>query len=396
MRNRYLPAFGVTRWRLYSRAMRLTTRYILRQLVIALVLGTTALMVLLWLIHSLRFFDAFINKGLSVGTFLKLTVLLMPGFLTFFLPIALFGVILFVYNRMTADRELMVLQSSGLSRWRVGSPALLLAGVLTAVGFYLTLDAVPRLESAFNALHFEIRHEITKLALTEGAFTEVSDTLTIYVRDSTERGDLEGLIIHDSRDPDAEVTITARRGALVYDHDQPRVMMVNGVRQERDRETGRVSFLFFDSHAMPIAASDAESVVRVPETRERSTWDLLTLQEGERMASNAPYLFTERNVRRARMEAHLRLAKPLSNLAFALVGLGALLSGEFNRSGRNTRVAVAVVVVVLAQAAVLGAGNLARTDLLYLPLLYVGPLGSMALGLWWMLRYPRPGGAARS
>jgi lipopolysaccharide export system permease protein len=376
--------------------MHLTTRYILRQLVIALVLGTTALTVLLWLIHSLRFFDAFINKGLSVGTFLQLTVLMMPGFLTFFLPIALFGVILFVYNRMTMDREVMVLQSAGLSRWRIGAPALMLAGVLCGLGYYLTLDAVPRLETAFNALRFEIRHEITKLALTEGAFTEISDTLTIYVRNTTDRGDLEGIIIHDGGDPDAEVTITARRGALVYDDDQPKVMMVNGVRQERDRESGRVSFLFFDSHAMPVAARDAESVVRVPESRERPFWQLLTLQAGERMAPNAPYVFTDSMVRGARMEAHQRLAKPLANVAFALVALGALLSGEFNRQGRNGRIAVGVVVVVLAQATTLGATNLASKDLLYLPLLYVGPVGSLALGLWWMLRHPRPGRATQA
>jgi len=376
--------------------MRLATRYILRQLVVALVLGTSALMVLLWLIHSLRFFDAFINKGLSVGAFLKLTVLLMPGFLTFFLPIALFGVILFVYNRMTMDRELMVLQSAGMSRWRIGAPALILSAVLSVFGFYLTMDAVPRLERDFNELRFEIRHEITKLALTEGAFTEVDANRTIYVRNSTEQGDLEGLIIHDTGDPKVDVTITAQRGALIYDQGHPKVIMINGVRQERNLETGRVSFLFFDSHSIPMASDDASNVIRVPESRERPFWQLLTLQVGDPMAPGAPERFSEGVVRGARMEAHQRLAKPLANIAFALVGLGALLSGEFNRQGRNIRVIVAVVVVVLSQATVLGSANLARTNLLYLPLLYAGPLGSMALGLWWMLRYPRPGRAARS
>ncbi|MBB4285484.1 LptF/LptG family permease [Roseospira goensis] len=373
--------------------MRLVLHYVLRQLVIALVLGTTALMVLLWLIHSLRFFDAFLNKGLPVGTFLTLTVLLMPGFLTFFLPIALFAVILFVYHRMIVDRELMVLQAAGLSRWQIGAPALALAAALCGLGYYLTLDAVPRLERAFNALRFEIRHEISRLALTEGAFTEISDTLTIYVRNATERGDLEGLIIHDRSDPDITVTITARRGALVYDQGQPRVMMVKGVRQERDRASGRVSFLFFDRHSMAVADRDAEGMVRVPESRERTTVELFTLTTEDQMAPNFPHTFTEGNVRRMRMEGHQRLAKPLANVSFALVALGALLAGEFNRQGRNRRIVVAVAAVVLAQATTLGAANLARSDLTWLPLLYVGPLGTMALGLWWLLRYPRPGSA---
>ncbi|WP_170294724.1 LPS export ABC transporter permease LptF [Roseospira navarrensis] len=373
--------------------MRLTTRYILRQLVTSLVLGTAALVTLLWLINSLRFFDAFINKGLAVGTFLKLTMLLMPGFLTFFLPIALFAVILFVYNRMTHDRELVVMQSAGLSRWRIGRPALVLGVLLSGFGYYLTLDAVPRLEAAFNDLWFEIRQEMTRIALDEGAFTEVDEHLTIYVREGTPQGDLNGIIIHDRADPGVDVTITARRGALVYEDGRARVVMVKGVRQERDKATGRVSFLFFDSQSVPIGTENAQTMIRVPENRERPIGQLFTLQTGDSMSPHTPDRFSDSMVRSARMEANQRLSKPIANIAFALLALGALLAGQFNRQGRNARVGIAVIAVVLCQASLLGAANLAKSDSTYLPLLYVGPLGTLALGLWWMLRYPRPGRA---
>jgi len=373
--------------------MHLITRYILRQLSLALVLSTSALMVLLWLINSLRFFDAFINEGLPVGVFLKLTVLLMPDFLTVFLPLALCAVILFVYHRMMMDRELVVLQAAGVSRWRLAAPALLLAAAASVLGYYLTLYALPRLEQAFNTLRFEIRHEISRLALTEGALTEVTDRITIYVRDRTERGDLEGLIIHDRSNPATDVTITAQRGMVDQDGGRPAVRMVNGVRQERNRETGQVSFLFFDSHAIAMGEDNARSMVRFPESRERPTRELFTLQVGEQIIPGFPEGFNESNIRRMRMEGNERLAKPLANVGFALVALGALLSGEFNRRGRNRRVIIAIAAVLLAQASMLGAANLARTDNAFLPLLYVGPLGTAALGLWWMIRHPRPGRA---
>lgn len=370
--------------------MRLVTRYILGQLVIALVLGTAGLMTLLWLIHSLRFFDAFINKGLSVWVFLELTLLLMPGFLTFFLPIALFGVILFVYHKLTLDREVMVLQSSGLGRWQLAHPALLLSAILCVVTVMLTLWIVPRLERAFNELQYRIRSEVSRLALNEGAFTEVTDTITIYVRETTERGDLEGLIIHDRSDPDTDIVITATRGALLYENNEARVMMVGGVRQERDRTTGMVDFLFFDSHSVGVAGAKEDPLARMPKSRERSTLDLFTLTTQDNVLPGVPMTFSEASIRRMRMEGHQRLAKPLANIGFALLALGALLSGDFNRHGRNRRIIVAVAVVVTAQASVLGAGELARTDLIYLPLLYAGAVGTTALGLVWMLQYPRP------
>ncbi len=370
--------------------MRLITRYILGQLVIALMLGTAGLMTLLWLIHSLRFFDAFINKGLSLGVFLELTLLLMPGFLTFFLPIALFGVILFVYHKLTLDREVMVLQSSGLGRWQLARPALLLAAMVCAITVMLTLWIVPSLERAFNELQYRIRSEVSRLALTEGAFTEVTDTITIYVRETSDRGDLEGLIIHDRSDPDTDIVITASRGALLYENDEARVLMVGGVRQERDRATGMVDFLFFDSHSVSVAGTKEDPLARVPKSRERPTLDLFTLTTQDLVLPGLSMTFSDASIRRMRMEGHQRLAKPLANIGFALLALGALLSGDFNRHGRNRRIIVAVAVVVAAQASVLGAGELARADLMYLPLLYVGAAGTTAMGLVWLLRYPRP------
>jgi lipopolysaccharide export system permease protein len=57
--------------------MRGITRYVLKQLAVGMLLGTVGLSTLLWLSQSLRFVDLIINKGLSVGLFLRLTSLLL-------------------------------------------------------------------------------------------------------------------------------------------------------------------------------------------------------------------------------------------------------------------------------------------------------------------------------
>jgi lipopolysaccharide export system permease protein len=363
-------------------------RYILKQLVIALVFSTTALMGMLWLLNSLKFFDDFFEKSLSFGVFIKMTALLMPGFLTIFLPIALFGVVLFVYNRLSLDRELMVLQSAGLSGLQIGWPALLLSLAGMVFCFYLTLFAVPKLERDFNQLNFEIRHEIGRSSLEEGAFTEMSDGLTVYVRAFAPNGDLQDLLIHDDTNAEVEVTITARRGALTEDGGATRIVMVNGVRQERDRQTGRVSFLYFDSQSIPLDDREASEAIRVPKSRERPLRELFTLEVGDQMAPGRPEIFNAGAVRRMRMEGHQRLSKPLAAVSFVLLALGTLMTGNFDRQNRQGRVIAAAALVVLAQGGDIGIASLARSDSVFMPFLYASPLVTGGLGLWWLLRRP--------
>src|SRR3954469_17697474 len=92
------------------------SRYIFRQLALGTILVSVALAFIVWLTQSLQFLQFIVSKGLSISAWLKLTVLLIPSFLLTILPAALFFVILFIYNKLTIDRELVVAQAAGMSR----------------------------------------------------------------------------------------------------------------------------------------------------------------------------------------------------------------------------------------------------------------------------------------
>src|SRR5277367_6295435 len=94
-------------------------RYILRQLLVALIAVTTALVALIWLTQSLRFVELVVNRGLSLRVFLQLTGLLIPNFVAVILPITTFVVVHFVYQRLSGDRELTVMRAAGMSPWTV-------------------------------------------------------------------------------------------------------------------------------------------------------------------------------------------------------------------------------------------------------------------------------------
>ena len=100
--------------------------YIANQILIGFLLVTFSLMSILWLTQSLRFIEMITNKGLPISLFIKMTSCLMPRLYAILSPISLFVAVLFVYNRMLSDRELVVIKSAGISPWQSAKPALFL------------------------------------------------------------------------------------------------------------------------------------------------------------------------------------------------------------------------------------------------------------------------------
>ena len=118
----------------------------------------------------------------SLPVFLRLTGLLIPSFVVVILPITTYVVIQFVYHRLAGDRELTVMRSAGLSPFALARPALCVAALSVAIGYWLSLWAVPATLAQFRSFQWEIRNKMVAFLLQEGVFTSVSDKLTVYVR----------------------------------------------------------------------------------------------------------------------------------------------------------------------------------------------------------------------
>src|SRR5918911_1969275 len=98
------------------------TRYILLQSLGATLFVTAALTAAIWLAQSLRLIDLIVNRGLSAELFLYLALLILPRFLDVVLPIGAFIAVLFVFNRLTSESELVVMRAAGLSPLSLARP----------------------------------------------------------------------------------------------------------------------------------------------------------------------------------------------------------------------------------------------------------------------------------
>lgn len=352
--------------------MMVLSRYMFWQLFVGMVLVASALTCVVWLTQSLRFVDLIVNSGLSAATFVYLTGLMMPNFLTIILPISLFAIITSTYHRMIMDRELVVMRAAGLGQMTLAKPALILSLIMVAVGYILSAYIVPTSYAQFRTLKWDARYNFSHVLLREGTFNDVSRGITVYVRERTDDGQLLGIMAHIEKGDLKSETWLAERGVLVENEDRARVVMFNGSRQEFTNATKQLTILYFDQSVLDLDPPTDQGQVRHREPRERSMAELYDLDTTG---------LDENGIGKFKAETHRRLAFPWSALGFTMIALSVLISGAFTRRGEGSRVLVAVLLAAAYQGAMLAVLNAAAKNNALFPAVYITTAIPIVLGL---------------
>ena len=351
-------------------------RYILKQSFSVMLLVTGALTAAVWLAQSLRLVDLIINRGLSAEMFIYLALLILPRFLDIVLPIGAFIAVLFVFNRLITESELVVMRAAGLSPYGLAKPVFVLCGFAFLFLMSLSVYFLPAANREFKDLQFEIRNRFVSSLLQEGAFTTVSEKLTIYIGTRNNRGEVNGLLIDDERDPQHPVTLVAERGAFADASGSSRIIMVNGNRQQYDRDSGKLNVLTFTRYVLDLDTMHDANEGHLREPQERFLGELLFPPADLDPAVRYSYL----------IEFNQRLTVPLTVFSFAMIPLACLLPGEFNRRGQLKRVLLAISSALAFQTIDLAIKNLAGRYPVAIALSYVVDLLPFTLGLGILLR----------
>jgi len=365
--------------------MKRVTRYIATQIALSVLFITVALTLAVWLAQSLHFIDTIVNSGLPLGFTFQFLAMLIPGLLSVILPIAVFISVLFVYWKLMNDRELVAMQSIGLSPIGLARPALLVALVATGIGYFISLYLLPVSFRSFKDLELRIRNDFAQILLPEGIFNNISDGLTVYARRRDGSGVLQGLIVYDSRERDRPIVYTATRGMVSSTSAGPHLTMEDGTYQESSPEDGKLSILYFDHVAISMT-----DLVHAPGQRTLTAWErfLPELFNPVDLEPSDPLRQT------LRVEGHQRLIYPLYTLSFALLGLGLIVPAALDRTRQRLAVAGACAGVIGLQFVNLLLKNLTTAQPSLAPLMYLGPLVPLAIGIL-VLRRRKRGPAVR-
>ncbi len=335
--------------------MPLVERYILKIALTAFLVCLVGLTAVIWLTQALREVDLLTGQGQTLVVFLTFTLLSLPALVTIIAPVALFIAILYTLNKLNGDSELVVMNAAGMAFSRIMRPFAMLTGAVAVIVGLMSVVLVP---ASFNELRYlitQIRADFVANLVREGQFTEIDRGVTFSFRERSGEA-LKGIFLQDRRDERRTLVYIAEVGQIAQVEDESYLVLERGSVHTLTPGARDSSIVAFERYAVDLSAFAPEGDLTFFKPRERSTAELLTIDDSDPVYARFPGRF--------RSELHDRLSAWLYVFAMAAIAFAALGEARTTRQGRGMAIAVAIGgVVALRVAGFAATSAAARSDL---------------------------------
>jgi LPS export ABC transporter permease LptG len=348
-------------------------RHVLREVLTPSLLAFVIYTVLILLQGLIGLMEQVVVHGVAPRDALYMLWIGVPSVVVLTIPMSyLFGVLLGV-GRLTADNELMALESSGISSNRLLRP-ILAAGLLLALfSGYLYVTVIPESNRRLSTIKRAFFASGAAIGRIEARvfYDEFPNTLLYVDEVDTQSGQWRKVMIHRSLNSDEEQLTLARRGRIVEAADaatatetetspspgtrpaEPWIVLEDMVTYTINRdEPEKNSSSRVQSHAFkPMESGNSGARVRYRlALRERNTPDLAHfLREGrfldDEVDARPPPSRLETERRLASVELHRRFAIPVACITFAFLALPLGIGARAGGRGRGFLLSIGVVLV---------------------------------------------------
>jgi lipopolysaccharide export system permease protein len=313
-------------------------RYIFRTTLGAFVAVMVSLTALIWVTQALREIELMTNQGQTALVFLQITALIVPNLVVLLAPVGLLIAVAYVLNKLGTDSEIIVMNASGMSPWRLFQPFLAVAAVVSVLVAILSFYIAPQSLHAFRSWFMEVRTDLVTYVVRPGRFINVQKGVTFHIRERQNNGQLLGVLIDDKRNPREHVSILAERGEILKNEHGTFLVLEGGTVQRHQSNETEPNIVEFDRYAFDLSQFASSAPVN-QSARERFLWQLLWPDPKDPLLKSQPGQF--------RAELHDRLSAPLYPLIFVLVAYAYLGAPRTTRQSRNLSLLGTIGVVAL-------------------------------------------------
>ena len=340
-------------------------RYLLSQLLALFGFFALVLVSVYWVNRAVLLFDKLIADGQTAWVVLEFTALTLPNAIRLVLPVAAFAATLYATNRLAGESELVVMQATGASPWRLARPVAVFGLIVAGLMLVLVHVLVPASKARLAERQAQVSQDITARFLTEGSFQSPAEGVTLYIREISDRGELLDLFLFDGRNPAMQVIYTAEKAVIVPTSGGPKLVMFDGVAQSLRTVDAGLSITRFADFTYDMTAAIGPIGAGGIELDTVPSWQLLA-------PSAALVAATGANPDAIAQELHDRLAQPLMAPAAALIGVAMLMLGGFSRFGLWKQIGAALLGLIALQMLANAATSASRDlpgmwGLFYLP-----------------------------
>ncbi|HOZ01034.1 MAG TPA: LptF/LptG family permease [Candidatus Syntrophosphaera sp.] len=233
--------------------MKILSRYILREHFVPFLLSLLVVTFVLLIDRVIDLLNMIIEKKLDVGTILQLFGLSLPYMLALSIPMAVLVATILAFGRMTVDHETIAMKSSGINIYRMLSPLLFVALLLTGVMVYFNHYFLPDTNHKLKNLTVKIAYYKPMTIIKPNEFTTLMD-YTVFAKDNV-NNELREVLIYDRSQTKLPRTILARRGEVIQmdKGNSLRIVLHDGEMHERnEKEPGKYQIRRFQNFIVNI------------------------------------------------------------------------------------------------------------------------------------------------
>ena len=337
--------------------------YILRQLSIIFLFFLFVFTLIFWINRAINLFDQLISDGHSSSIILQFVLLNLPSTTTLVFPLACFAAVIFVTNRLKNDSELTVLQSAGLSPWRMNKPYFIFGIISMIILAFFTTFIVPTTAKIIDEIQIEFDSSVSARLLKDGKFIHPFKGVTFYIKEIKSDGTLVNVFLHDKRNKNEFITYTATRAFLAKDDNKTVLYMENGLIQTIGTLNKELSTTEFKSIAIDLSDAISQRENNTTHLSQVSTW--LLIKDRQQVA-----IETKASKELIGLELHNRLHRPIFCFVAAILGFSTLLMGNYSKFGFGRQITLAVSIIVVIKITESYTTKLSLQNSLLWPLIY--------------------------
>jgi lipopolysaccharide export system permease protein len=348
--------------------------YIFRTTIGAFLVVLITLTTLIWITQALREIDLLTNQGQTVLAFVGLTGLGVPMLVLIIAPVALMIAAAHVLNKLSGDSELIVMNSAGMSPWR-----LFRAFILAAVAVSIVMAAIsayfgPKGLRALRAWITEIRTDIVTNIVQPGRFSTFEQGLTFHLRERRPNGLLLGIFLDDRRDPKERTTVLAEQGTILKNDKGTFLILEHGNVQRQEAGEREPNFVQFDRYAFDLSRFTGSAQILNMTAREKYITELAAPDPDDPLLKSQPG--------QLRAEFHDRILAPVYPIAFIIITYAFLGAPRTNRQSRGFSMASAIAGVAVLRLIGFGSSVIGARTPAALLVQYVALASCMGFGLY--------------
>ena len=189
-------------------------RYILGQVLRPMLAAILITLLALLAERALRVIDLVLGWRGSLTIVFEMMSYLIPHYMVFALPAALFLGIMLGVGRMSKEGELDAMRAAGIGLWRMARPLLLLSLLVLVLHLILVSHLQPFSRYAYRSAAFAVTNASFQTLLRPGQFITIGKN-TYRVEGLSPDGEhFEGIFLYSEAQDSGAVTVTAASGQI--------------------------------------------------------------------------------------------------------------------------------------------------------------------------------------